>query len=396
MRGTGLNNTVKYRWIQQPNKLYTIFSVPIFQVRESVITNDNLLQVLKNINALKETGYYSRVHIGHHLKTEEHNGAGYIDNPYIKKGVLYADIVEIPQAVFAEMQGNKRYPYLSVEYLPDEQRITTVALLESQPPYFKFPLLDLQDKPDKPEIYEQFSLLWEKRTRVIAFQEKGIYMADNEEKVEAPVKDEPKESKGEVNLEDVLDAIARIEALLQEHDQRLQSLMEMELDWHKKGEPYSEKEKEEEEKGPKDKKGSPDIAMPSSVAFSEVLSRLAKLEKGLGKEAVETKLKGICEQRGLNFSEQNAILCKFSSQKDKEVYLDALASRPIKHSVSNLQKFSAPAKTVSFLEQKYEEIVGNETNEDNLRKFQAIWGKTPAKFVEFYSQYPEKLEDLTK
>jgi len=399
VRGAGLKKTVKYRWVEQPNGAYTIFSVPVFSTYtrdgESVGVN-SLRGVVAAFQKMRATGYYPRVHIGHHADNgADRRGAGYLDNLFLSGKTIYADIVEIPKRIFAEIKQNKRYPYVSAEYSPEQRRISTVALLESQPPFFKFPLIDLVSEGEKPEKFSKNFSSWAARNKLISFQENGDKkMNENENEPVEEEKDEKLSEEGEAG-DPVLEALARIETLLQAHDERLKTLYEMEMKWHEEeGEPVEEESEEIEEN--EESEVSEVISNPSSVAFSQLLRRVRKLEEKSGESAVE-RLESICKKNKLNFAEQKNILQRFSSLKDKEVYLATLSAPP-RHPASNLEKFASVRTGESIHAKKalakFNEILANESSPSTLKQFRAIWGNSPEKFVAFYAQFPEKLGEI--
>lgn len=95
--------------------------------------------------------YLPPVHIGHNGPGKQTKFAGHLDNLRLKDGdvpVLYADIVEIPPQVFAEIAA-RRIPYRSIEInKPTETEVSSLALLDTQVPYHKMRLL----RVDVPEM----------------------------------------------------------------------------------------------------------------------------------------------------------------------------------------------------------------------------------------------------
>lgn len=175
MRGKGIRLQRKYSWTQQPNGNYCIFDVEIFKVfdeREvepgkkisSASAND--LNFLKEIFEMKkqEKSFYPRIHIGHHDKgVSNMEDAGFLDFFYVRDGLLYSDLAEIPESVFLQIKAGY-YPYRSVEIAHDGS-IASLALLRSRHPVFDFPILALEEEPREPSA--QAIEIFQKRNFVI-------------------------------------------------------------------------------------------------------------------------------------------------------------------------------------------------------------------------------------
>lgn len=160
-RGQGLENTQDRAWVKQPNGRYTIFNVPIFgefqDEKRGQVTMQDLEEVVKNFQADKQDNYrYPRIHIGHHEGNENRPGAGYLDSFRVENGVVYADLVEVTPEVFQAIRAKMKYPYVSAEYHPDRKKILSLALLESQAPFFSFPLLKLEETQRVPAMMFNF------------------------------------------------------------------------------------------------------------------------------------------------------------------------------------------------------------------------------------------------
>lgn len=221
-RGQGLDHTQEYQWVKQPNGRYTIFDVPIFAAfsdeKRGVVDEDDLSNVVRNFQYDKMENFrYPRIHIGHHNGNVNRPGAGYLDNLKLQNNTIYADLVEIVPEVFQQMRNKQKFPYVSAEYHPNKKKILTLAFLESQTPFFDFPLINLESKPatmmsfdfgfpalklqEAPEDISQFQdtqAVWACRDTVLRFQEhfqEGCScMEDTEKKPEDtnPLGDEKK------------------------------------------------------------------------------------------------------------------------------------------------------------------------------------------------------------
>ena len=152
-------NCPKYSWGSLPNGKYAIVDVPVFQVfsdtQHGTVDQKSAQEILQNFEKDKSHGYFPRVFVGHHPDNSAENrpGAGFLNNLRFDGKFFWADIVEVPDEVFKEIQALK-YPYRSVEYNDEKKKITGLALLESQPPFFAYPILYLE----KSENLNKFQL----------------------------------------------------------------------------------------------------------------------------------------------------------------------------------------------------------------------------------------------
>lgn len=142
----------KYSWFQQPNGKFTLRDVEFFKpfTREhngkQITTGpDDIAQAIEKLYENMKLGQYPRVFVGHHTGYENHGRAGLMDNIRMAGDTAICDIVEIPQEVFDQI--GEELIYRSPEYLPESNSITGLALLESQMPWFVFPMLYKADKP---------------------------------------------------------------------------------------------------------------------------------------------------------------------------------------------------------------------------------------------------------
>jgi len=139
-------------------KTYSILKVPIFKTTEDeergTFNITNLREIVKNFNKGVKNDWYPRIFIGHHdpNSTENRLGVGFLDNLVYEDEVIYADFVKINRDVFEDIK-NLKYPYRSVEIKKDTKEIRGLALLESQPPYFSFPILNVSNYSEKDLSY---------------------------------------------------------------------------------------------------------------------------------------------------------------------------------------------------------------------------------------------------
>lgn len=151
----------RYHARQQPNGDYCIHKVDIFQPtsKQNPGTGDHqvfgeewMRQAADGTNERIKRGYKPPVHIGHHdPKTmEERPFAGHFENLRVEPNpdgipTLYADIVDIPPEMFAQVMRN-RIPYRSIEVNkpmgPPE--VSSLAFMQSRVPHHKLPLLRVE------------------------------------------------------------------------------------------------------------------------------------------------------------------------------------------------------------------------------------------------------------
>lgn len=207
-RGQGLEHTQEYQWLKQPNGRYTVFDVPIFAMfqdeKRGEVNQQDLSAVIHNFQDDKLKNFrYPRIHIGHHEGNENRPGAGYLDNMRLQNETVFADLVEVTPEVFQAIRNKMKFPYVSAEYHPEKQKILSLALLESQSPYFSFPLLKLEDRqttaanfdfgfpalrlqasPEDISHFQDAQAAWACRDTVLRFQEnfQGCPCMDDQEK----------------------------------------------------------------------------------------------------------------------------------------------------------------------------------------------------------------------
>lgn len=449
-KGVGLENVRKFAWVEQPNGRFSIFSVPIFKAFQDEKRGEASLQdlqdVVRNFEADKEKNLrYPRVHVGHHETLENRPGAGYLDNFVLTDDIIFADLVEIPRDVFEEIRNNLKYPYVSAEYNPDRRKINSVALLESQTPYFQeFPLLALADAPEEIHKYQNYLTYWDERQdKILKFQEKCQEggcpcMADQEEKKdeesESSEKDkmvEQPEEKYKCQLEDA-GLGAKIDRLL--------AMVEEIHSWEK--EEHEGMGMEEEGMEGMDESSEPmpqeesDMKNPESVAYQdnsfkkymiglnktlkEMSKRIFALEAEKVAIGTENQLKKFCQESGLNYQEYLPLMRKFSSVTDRETFIETLKmtakaqQSPTKHPAAKMaQKFAAgsvskkmtgeDAVVSKFAEnqqpvarkayQVFQEIVAQPTV--NARRFQQAWQSVDI-FVKSAIEDPTILQGLER
>lgn len=448
MKGIGLENTQQYSWVKQPNGRYTIFDIPIFSIfqdeKHGTVLQRDLLEIVKNFQHDKGENFrYPRVHIGHHEGNENRPGAGYLDNVRLNDNVVMADLVELTPDVFQDIYKKIKFPYVSAEYNPKKKKISSLALLESQPPFFQFPLLKLREQPQNLSHFQKnVKAIWECRAQILKFQE-GCPCMDEEKKENGTTPLEPNKDKMveddslkyKCQLEEAgLGAkIDRLLSLMEETHQKIQQIHEWEQSYHGDDEMGEQEESMPTEENPEENpeefgSGEPSKPMqpqsnpmkkPSSVAFQnqspelvECMKELSETVRGIAIEqnrirsqmnfsAVDERLRAICDRQGLNFQEQSQVVRKFSTNKDREVYIGMLEKSSLqKHPASSMGYVSkAQEKESSSIMQKFQdspdfqrqlahracEVYTDTVNQHDQRaatKFQVLWPDME-KFVKY-------------
>jgi len=424
MRGTGIFTKVKYKWTQQPNGKYTVFDIPIFQTfkdkKRGKLDKRDGAEIVKNFNEERTDGYYPRAHIEHQAEgsTENKTGAGFLDNLRFDGKTFFADLVEIPDVLFMQIKDLK-YPYRSVEYHADKKKILSLALLESQASFFQFPILNLEEEETKLNTIQQYTCSL--REQVLQFRaddddafcdlcggttkekikmsRKSIKKMQTDE--HGPEETSPQDEAETPGLEENVEAVSfnpeemmgQCHELLQGIDAKVSKMAEV-LDMLLSG--------EEEEK--QAAAGQQEIAPPtSSVAMqlNEISKRLRQIEHHGNVSIHASRLKAICEENpSLIFEEEVENLQKFSSDKDRKVFVDMIESRSARYPIheaskfaqnftrvdSNkvLAKFQQDPATMQFAKsvlKDYADTV-NQRNRDAADKFVAMW-PTAEKWVEY-------------
>ena len=329
-----MENVEKKSWSKLENGKYAIFNVDIFQTfkdeSRGEVNEKTAKEVIKNFEQDKKTGYYPRLHLGHHAPGYENQpGVGYIDNLKFKSGTFFADFVELDQEFFEKVKEGNKYPYRSTEFDPKDNRILSVAILESRPPYFKFPILAVEENP-KLQFQMMFSL-----------DEKGQKMAE-EEKKEAPPKDAPQEpQKAQEAPQAPQDPLM---ACMQEIKTMLASLLQLEQKEQAMQPAATQAQEGITVPAKPTKEIATEVALeesikkPNSVAYQSPEAQ--KFEKEIQKlrgeiEALKTqgthesRLKVLCDGRKLNFQHHSKVLGMFQDETAKANYLTMLETENV-------------------------------------------------------------------
>ena len=123
-----------------------ILKVPIFKMGKHKGTdfNDDLVdEIIGNHQYLKaEDDYLPSVIIGHNDDSGEKEAEGFLDNLLKEEGIVYADIVKVPEETFSDSLKKRKYPHRSVEYNPAKKVFSALALLGGTAPHHKLPIME--------------------------------------------------------------------------------------------------------------------------------------------------------------------------------------------------------------------------------------------------------------
>lgn len=325
----------KYQWCKNDNGTFTIFQVEIFRTFEDEqrgkIGEEGLDEIVENFEKEKAAGWYPRIHAGHHDRsTENLDGVGYLDNFSRVGQVIFADFAEIEEEDFQDFL-KKKYPGRSVEFDDEKMVIDTLAVLKSQCPYFKFPMLYLEEEPTKKlnaiqqELYQkrQFALPYLEKSKMLFFSKLKNKFQDGDPEDTPPVDpevtpgDDEKYSKFQGELDGLGERMSKMEESIQKMMDHLG---------------YQEDPSEPE---PDATPGDPDKDYgPSSVAMQKMKAEMENQRKAFQKQiddlrkeqkfaGYEEKVKMICDRDPSRNSEAlMSTLKRFSSDKDRDTYLD--------------------------------------------------------------------------
>jgi len=413
-RGKGLKTSTLYKWVKQPNGCFTILGVPIFKehTREMdgddfVVTAEHLNEIAMNQQSESADGYYPRIHVGHHSGgVENREGFGFGDAFYVENGVLYADLVEIPEDKFARIEN---YPYRSVEYDPKENRIGSIALLESCEPWFRFPCLRLSDSPL--EISEEYSSYCQERS-VLLYQleheKMPIFPKKEKEKYMEPSPPDEKEG-GENGDYSYMKKYMDDEGF-PKFQEMIDGAMSKHMEEHHK-EKYMENENSREPY-PEDKGG----VSSSSISFQkesndllfqkmeELTAQIKKLKAGGEVEKYSREIRAIYQANpSINVSGEISYLRTMESTEEMDRHVKYLKTVPYSKSShpatqhleavtkrvekSITEKYGGDTRAVSLARKlaiAYQKTA-NEGYERERKTFLRTWPSCE-KFVEFFTQ----------
>lgn len=357
---------MKYEWLRAKDGNYIIFALPFFRTfedNERGIVDQTLLEkIIQDIRQQSAEGYFLRVFDGHHDRYENRPGLGFMDNvrrDALNQDVLITDIVGIKPEDFEKMKGEKggKWPYRSAEYDKKLQKITGLAFLESNAPYFQFPNMVLETSEKQMNESEKFQLNKQlqkffKGDKNVA-DEKILEKDDPNDKSDAEIAStgEEPEKMGETN--DLAAKIDEMNSKIETLAKIVQSLVESDEDVHEDMEDEGEGEEPEEN-------GEEEMAEEknSSVAYQlrKINSRLDKIE---GEAYADRFIEEVEEVARLTNQKPETLkktLLKFQRQEDRETYLDGLRAATVRfsaHPMSDASKFVRTNSSKPILE-KYQ------------------------------------------
>lgn len=151
----------RYRAVENSNGTFSIFNVPIFaehSIPGDEITIDRawMQRALDRASQrLEDDAYLPPLHIRHHGMGQETVASGKFRLTTLRRAryqgealwVLFADLLNIPNEIFQKIQeGGLSYRSVEIHDL-DNPEIDSLALLDDEVPFFRFPLLtvDVQE-----------------------------------------------------------------------------------------------------------------------------------------------------------------------------------------------------------------------------------------------------------
>ena len=164
MDGTKTEPTIPtYRAAQAPDGTWTIFDVPVFAAhteerseRDLEFSESWLSGALAKSATRQAEGYLAPLHVSHHGEGEPVEAAGKfrltrvgdIQHGGEPVKALFADLVGVRPEVYERIRAGE-LSYRSVEILDvSEPEIDSLALLDDEVPFFRFPLLRVAEDKD--------------------------------------------------------------------------------------------------------------------------------------------------------------------------------------------------------------------------------------------------------
>jgi hypothetical protein len=352
-----ISTKTKYGWRKQKDGRYDILGVDIFQLYKSergeVSKNDAEL-ILQGFADKKNKDWLPRVHIGHqdYASSANQKGIGYIDALRLCGDTFFADIIDLSEEDFKAFI-NRKYPYRSVEYDPIQKEIVGLAMLESKPPHFEFPVMQL-------EHYGR------KTSNIVIFSTENIMPEEKigEKIEETPVGETPIGEKEEVD------------ALLPEEIKGLRGLLPLLPLIDKIKQMFEEKEEEE----PIQNQDAVLAQEPSIMAFQKLFDRIEKRLDGFEKKHasinIYSKLRSICDTNSsINFEKEKSFLEQFSDDSSREVYINRLSNKD-----NNFEPHVITQFAKSF-----------EGHKEDLKQFENLSGEKRTVFLKAKQDYMDTI-----
>ena len=385
----------KYSWEKHKNGSYSIKNLPIFQCfddpEKGKVDALAAKEIVDNFYKDVSGGYYPRTHIGHQdMKSFENRpGIGFIDNLRFNSDLFYADVSEIPENIFKEIK-NFKYPYRSVEYDAREKKITGLALLESVPPYFSFPILALKDDNGNFNKSNSFMVFFQEGNMG---NEIEIPNEGNEEVVDEEVVDEDigeEEDMGGEDREAQIDKLIAMMPIFNQMVDFFDSLQDNELE--------EEEPVLEEGEGMAEPVAMQKFTKEINKKFDNLEAKINLFEKRKVNFEIEEKLMEIAEKNpSISIEVEKKFLAKFSSSKDKKLYLQKLDIQSEKYPEHRMTQF---ARNFTYLPQnKVLEKFQKDTPEVKrvamlaYKDYEDTVNQTNEKAAEIFSKNFPKAED---
>jgi len=215
-----------YKAKQAGDGTWTIYDVPIFAVhvddraggKPLAFTRKWLEKALSRGKTRHAEGYYPPLHISHHGEEGSVEAAGRVRFTEIKPhphggkeiATLFADLVGVRPDVYQRIRKGE-LSYRSVEILDvDTPEIDSLALLDDQVPYFRFPLLKIgSEKRQQKTPALAYSAVGSRASVLFAFEEPMTTKQEDPQssvEEEAPASDAPEWASAMLGL---LGAIAK-------------------------------------------------------------------------------------------------------------------------------------------------------------------------------------------
>lgn len=344
----------KYKWTQTADGRYNIFDVDIFKTKRSeqiIVSAGDEAVILKNFENDKNNDWLPRVHLGHQNYNETKNcqGIGYLDKLYFEKdsNTFFANLIDIPVDIFEQIMQRK-FPYRSVEFDTAAKKIVGLALLESRPPFFTFPVLDLAQFYNKTTI-----LLFSEEKEIMELENKDLKEKKNTKKEEQKKEDlsqnvntpllsleEVQQLRGFLSVSDKLLGLAQIA------DKLAMSSIKIEK---------SEAPKQEEEKDTS-AAGIPEVL---ACELDKMKKRIEQFEKNHADVNVYARLKAVSDKdSNIDFDKEKMFIEKFESHNDKLRYIEKLEAKQGDYEEHFISQFASNFSGKTSDLKEYETLTG--------------------------------------
>ena len=349
----------KYKWAYTTEGKIAIFNVPIFALfddpERGVFSEENAAAVLKNNYEEINNGHYRRIHREHHDGiTGSREPVGFLGKFRLVDSVIYADFLHVDRWHIQTFQ-NAELPYVSVEFGTEDPvigrvKITSAALMASEPPFFPFPIIAIEENPITPteEQVREF------KEQVKEFFRLERISMDPDKEPKAPQDDNFNED-GDDQMKmfgEMRDCMTEIKDTLGGIKQFMESMQKPKDDEEDEPKPPSGQ-------NPEPVAGSTDDKFAAKIMdqFKELRKEISVIKAGKEASDVETRLRTICNNNfNLDYETERKTVEKFSGLANKNAYLDLLVSnsqaQPSRHPISQITEHFKEIKDDS-LRKKY-------------------------------------------